>query len=915
MSVDAKKVAPGHKLSDFKVQVARLATQGNKPEEWKEYIDSLKSRVHLLEESKQKAMFEIIYPTAFKAIPDTSKTLAYASLLVDYADFKSKYDMAEADKLLFYCRWTLGNFAIVHVASAELELKRGNKDKAVRILQKAKRSCLEQGEIISVALQRVHEGRIPLLGDYIKEDRTESDTSPTSGKEMSEDLNMSQFSGYIGESNTASRQPLASLLKIPETPDVKQPSPAKKKSLHHFHSTPVLGAHTSGIGSSMKKSLRKFHPRNPLPPPRRVKVDPASKSLWDDDEDNKSDISVSDFPLLEKDFKMHSYTGESKTSESSEIHTEPQEVQEIRSVLNNQLSGHSLFSKQDSNSQDLNSHQQNFLKKADLSSYKINSSQEIKLHMGRQRHISITDNLKERLEGGGDTRNAINASSSLYSLQGVQKLAASQKTHSPDGVLLESHVPSSMASYSGSSGKPKSFEIRQKLSQEQKDHNPYLKQDIISQDSLANKQNILDKTGASPNKLNYTHEKLGHVSTLESLKENLEGFGDASRKNKYNTSSAGVPSHGSQPAASVQKFAANQKAQPQNIVPAESSISSSVPSYSEGSNVCGSGHAQSIELKQKLFQEQQELVKQQVLEQQQQMKQPAAGNPTYSVLSQNPNPAQVAYVTPAKQTFGTGQKTLYVNGLPYTVIRMVGRGGSAKVYQVFDPSANKICALKVVNLSCANAVVLEGFKNEIALLKKLQHCDRVIKLFDSEYRESSQKLFLVLEFGEIDLDKFIAQNVTNDRQLSPSTIFYFWLQMVTAVHAMHKEGVIHSDLKPPNFILVAGVVKLIDFGIANSIQQDSTSVLKDIKMGTPSYMSPEMLVANTTGPMDNKPRYKVGKRSDVWSLGCILYQMVYGRTPFQNVPDKINAIINPNHPIDFPHRDDAALMDVLKVLS
>ena len=69
---------------------------------------------------------------------------------------------------------------------------------------------------------------------------------------------------------------------------------------------------------------------------------------------------------------------------------------------------------------------------------------------------------------------------------------------------------------------------------------------------------------------------------------------------------------------------------------------------------------------------------------------------------------------------------------------------------------------------------------------------------------------------------------------------------------------IHSDLKPPNFILVAGNVKLIDFGIANSIQQDKTSVLKDIKMGTPSYMSPEMLVSNTTGPVDNKPRYKVG---------------------------------------------------------
>ena len=60
--------------------------------------------------------------------------------------------------------------------------------------------------------------------------------------------------------------------------------------------------------------------------------------------------------------------------------------------------------------------------------------------------------------------------------------------------------------------------------------------------------------------------------------------------------------------------------------------------------------------------------------------------------------------------------------------------------------------------------------------------------FYREYKEPTQKLLLVLEYGEIDLDKFIAQNIANDKQLLPSTVFYFWLQMVTAVHAMHKEG-------------------------------------------------------------------------------------------------------------------------------
>ncbi|RUS90449.1 hypothetical protein EGW08_001790 [Elysia chlorotica] len=928
MSVDSNRAASSNMSSDYKVQVARLAANGNKPEEWKEYIDTVKSRVHLLEESKQKAMIEYMYFTAFKVIPDTSKTLAYANLLVDFADFKSKYDVADAEKLLSYCRRTLRRFAIVHVASAELELKRDNKDKAIKILQRATVSGAAEEDIINLAIQRAYEGRIPLLGDDTKEDRMGSNTSPSSGKELSEDLTSSHFSGQIGErdllklslsgcrSNTqevqqgldiltqhqdgyfrtdhkshvsadqkvspprdenqnpstlsrsgshfptgnhvvhpsaghsthslstaittstitsslsashsfsssakslsspklvsdylhklkwstnhklhmsqdenhvamrlegnssVSRQPLASLLKIPETPEAKQPSPAKK-CLRPFYSTPVLGAHASGFGSSIKNSIRKFHPRNPLPPPRRVKVDPALKSSWDDGDDDTSQITVSAFPLFDKESKMSTATSVSKSSGSLATPCESHGSQDIKYGDNSQPPDQTP---QDQVSLNFaNTNHDSVRKNIDVASRKMNLTEEEKPRGEIERPVNITEKSKEGLGGiRDDDRNV-------------------SKPYSSDAGSLIHKVPTS------------SHKV-------------------------------------------HVHEAIPEIA-----------------------------------------------------------LSSMTPNY-QGSNGQGSGHPQPLDPRQKMFQEQQQLVRQQVLEQQQQqqqeqMKQPGVGNATYSVHSQSSNAAQMAYVTPAKQALGNGQKILYVNEMPYTVIRMVGRGGSAKVYQVFDASSNRICALKVVNLSCANAVVLKGFKNEIALLKKLQHCDRVIKLFDSEYKESTQKLLLVLEYGEIDLDKFIAQNVANDKQLLPSTIFYFWLQMVTAVHAMHKEGVIHSDLKPPNFILVAGNVKLIDFGIANSIQQDSTSVIKDIKMGTPSYMSPEMLVANTTGPLDNKPRYKVGKRSDVWSLGCILYQMVYGRTPFQNVPNKIDAIINPNHPIEFPERDDPALMDVLK---
>lgn len=73
---------------------------------------------------------------------------------------------------------------------------------------------------------------------------------------------------------------------------------------------------------------------------------------------------------------------------------------------------------------------------------------------------------------------------------------------------------------------------------------------------------------------------------------------------------------------------------------------------------------------------------------------------------------------------------IYVNGKPYNVMRQVGRGGSAKVYQVYNPESNTVLALKCVSLACANQVIVEGYKNEINLLRKLQHCDLVIRLYD-----------------------------------------------------------------------------------------------------------------------------------------------------------------------------------------
>lgn len=274
-----------------------------------------------------------------------------------------------------------------------------------------------------------------------------------------------------------------------------------------------------------------------------------------------------------------------------------------------------------------------------------------------------------------------------------------------------------------------------------------------------------------------------------------------------------------------------------------------------------------------------------------------------------------------------------VNGIEYIVLEMIGKGGSSRVFKVLNPM-RKIMALKRVQVrrSCPNfKSTFDSYANEIDLLKRLRGAPNIVYCHDAEVREDKGIIYLLMEYGDIDL----AKRLTDSGKKSPEEItenlcIIYWEQMLEAVRTIHEAKIVHGDLKPANFLIVAGKLKLIDFGIAKAIPtEDTTKIFREAQVGTPNYMSPEALISydgedessgemrdvSNGGRSNAGPKYRIGRASDIWSLGCILYQMVYGKTPFAhltNIMKKLSCIQDDNYEILYPPVKDKFVLPVLK---
>jgi serine/threonine protein kinase len=271
-----------------------------------------------------------------------------------------------------------------------------------------------------------------------------------------------------------------------------------------------------------------------------------------------------------------------------------------------------------------------------------------------------------------------------------------------------------------------------------------------------------------------------------------------------------------------------------------------------------------------------------------------------------PLPKEGQNIIPFTETFQAYVKELTrgtVFAGRYEVIEELGKGGMGRVYRVFDKKLQEVVALKLLNPEISfNEKAVDRFRNELRFARKISHRN-VVRLFD--LGEEGFTLFITMEYvdGE-NLKRFIKRS----GQLTSGKAVGIALQVCEGLAEAHHLGVIHRDLKPQNIMIDRdGNARVLDFGIARFMDAEDITA-SGVMIGTPEYMSPEQI--------DLK---EVDGRTDIYSLGIILYEMLTGRVPFEGETPLSVALKHksqiPKNPRELnPHIDAGLAGIILKCL-
>ncbi|HET8648293.1 MAG TPA: serine/threonine-protein kinase, partial [Vicinamibacteria bacterium] len=213
----------------------------------------------------------------------------------------------------------------------------------------------------------------------------------------------------------------------------------------------------------------------------------------------------------------------------------------------------------------------------------------------------------------------------------------------------------------------------------------------------------------------------------------------------------------------------------------------------------------------------------------------------------------------------------------YEILEKVGSGGMASVYRARHLAFAEVCAIKVVAGKLSHdETFLRRFRNEAVVTRRLQHA-HAVRVDDLDTTEDGRP-FIVMEFVE---GRNLRDVIRQEAPLPPRRAVAITRQVASALSAAHALGIVHRDIKPDNILLTrdgAGHdhAKVLDFGIAKVketvLGEDAyTPTRTGMVVGTPQYVSPEQAMGKRGEEIDG--------RSDVYSLGVVLYEMVTGRLP------------------------------------
>ena len=212
----------------------------------------------------------------------------------------------------------------------------------------------------------------------------------------------------------------------------------------------------------------------------------------------------------------------------------------------------------------------------------------------------------------------------------------------------------------------------------------------------------------------------------------------------------------------------------------------------------------------------------------------------------------------------TLERLQLVLGDRYLFERELGRGGMATVYLARDLKHDRAVAVKVLLPDLSASIGAERFEREIRLAGRLQH-PHILGMYDSGVADGL--LYYVMPFVE---GESLRDRIDREGQLTIDDALQITLEVADALGYAHKHNIIHRDIKPENILLTGGHALVADFGIARAVEAGAQKLTQTgMAIGTPTYMAPEQGMGEA-----------VGSTVDIYSLGCVLFEMLAGEPPF-----------------------------------